>query len=425
MTAGDDPLSSAVRPLRRVAMVSVHGCPLARPGRRSTGGMNVYLKQLATLLAQDGLCVDVFTRAHDPNEPEVAELGPRARVIHLPAGAFDLPKEAVFEHLPEFLERLESFASAEGLGYDLLHSHYWLSGWVGQRLASSWTIPHIVTFHTLALVKQSASSYDEPLERQRTELELATGADGIVAFTPDEQESLVEMYGARSERIHIAPGGVDLERFQPQDMLAARRRLGLPLDDQMVLYVGRLDPFKGPHILLRAFSMLRSTKAVRLVFVGGEGEDDPEALLLKQLAAELGVASQVQWQSAVPQHELVDYYNAADIHAMSSYHESFGLAALEAMACGTPVVATRVGALRSLVLDGRTGCLVNGHAPEALAGCLQELLTNDEHRRRLGEGARQWASQFPWSRVAAQLRPIYEKAVGQEVNRPAVLPCVE
>ena len=410
-------------PIRRVALVSVHGCPLAHPGTRSAGGMNVYLKVLVPLLAQSGICVDVFTRAHDIEDSAVVSLGPRARVVHLPAGPLGLSKEEVFDVLPRFLEQVSSFAANEGLGYDLVHSHYWLSGWVGHRLAESWGVPHVVTFHTLALVKQSASGSAEHPERDRVEQELSRGADAIVVFTPGEQEALVGLYGASPSRIHIAPGGVDLDQFRPLDKVAARQRLGFNPDDQIVLYVGRLDPFKGTEVLLHAFREMALPNK-RLAIVGGEGQNDPEAARLWRLAEELGIASSVHWQRAIPHDQLGDYYNAADVYAMPSYHESFGLAALEAMACGTPVVAARVGALSFLALDRRTGRLVDDHSPATFARSLEATLSDTELLRRLGQGATEWAQQFPWSRAARAVLDVYGGAVAQAGSGvAAVAPC--
>ena len=406
-------------------MVSVHACPMARPGMRFAGGMNVYLKQLAPLLAADGVCVDIFTRSHEAGGPEIIDLGPRARVIHIPAGPPYISKGEVFDYLPEFIQGLKSFTLREGLGYDLVHSHYWFSGWVGRRLAEEWQVPHVVTFHTLSLVKQGASGAEEPPEREETELEMAHSADQIVAFTRGEQQALVDLYGAVPERIQVIPGGVDLTRFQRQDQLSARQRLGFDPTQRIVLYVGRLDAFKGPEVLLRALPEIQSSLQVHFAFVGGGGDADPEAARLQQLARELGVAGNVYWQSAIPQDQLVDYYNAADICAMPSYHESFGLVALESMACGTPVVAAKVGALTSLVLDGQTGCLVNGHDPASFARCLEELLVNDELRQELGRGAQEWARQFPWSRVVRELVDVYSRAMESAGRRPLVAPCAD
>jgi D-inositol-3-phosphate glycosyltransferase len=397
---------------------------MAQPGMRSAGGMNVYLRHLAPLLAQSGVCVDIFTRSHHAGGPERVDLGPRARVVHLPAGPVDAPKEAIYGYLPAFLEQMEHFAATEGLGYDLIHSHYWFSGWVGQRIAASWGVPRIVTFHTLALVKQMAGGADEPLERRQAELELAGTADGVVAFSSGERDALVNIYGASPGRIHVVPGGVDINRFRPGPQQATRQRLGLDPGDRIILYVGRLDPFKGPELLLRSFGLLPSALRARLLFVGGEGQGDPEAQRLHQIAEQLGIAARVHWQSAVPQEQLVDYYNAADLLAMPSYHESFGLVALEAMACGLPVVASRVGALASLVMDGQTGRLVGTHEPEAFARSLEDVLEDEALRNRLGRGAQIWAAQFPWSRVARQLIDVYNLAVAEVVERPEVVPCL-
>ncbi len=410
--------------LRRVAMLSVHTCPMAQPGVRSAGGMNVYLKELARTLAESGVCVDIFTRSHQAGGPEQVRLGPRARVVHIPAGPPEISKESVYGFLPEFLDGLDAFQADEGYGYDLLHSHYWLSGWVGARLAPSWGVPHIVTFHTLAQTKRWSAMLDEdPAEREPTETHVAGVAEGVIAFTPDERDELVRLYGARQDRVHTAPGGVDLERFHPQDRAVVRRRLGMDPTERVVLYVGRVEPFKGTEVLLRAMAQVRTSLGARLVIIGGGGEEDPEVTRLRLLSAELGIESRVRWQGATPHEELPDYYAAADVCVVPSYHESFGLVALEAMACGTPVIASRVGGLASLVLDGRTGCLVEGHAPESFARCLEELLEDRELRDRLALGARIWAQEFPWSQAAEQVLAVYRQSVGSADGRPEVAPC--
>ena len=404
-------------------MVSVHACPMVRPGMRSAGGMNVYIKHLSATLADAGLCVDVFTRGHEAGGPELVSLGPRARVVHLPAGPPELPKESVHEYLPEFLDRLDDFRSAEGLGYDLVHSHYWLSACVGERLEGLWRVPHVVTFHTLALVKGLAGSDDESQERERVEIEVAQGANSLVAFTNEERETLVREYGASATGISIAPGGVDLERFKPGYQAGARQRLGLAQDEMVVLYVGRLEPFKGAELVLRAVAQMRRQERLKLVVVGGGGEEDPEVARLQHLAGELGIRSHVQWHNACPQEQLPDYYVAADVCVVPSYHESFGFVSLEAMACGTPVIAAPVGGLATLVLDGRTGRLVSEHTPEAFAGCLEDVLADEELRRRWGRAAREWACQFPWSRAATEVLGVYERAISAMAWRPAVTPC--
>ena len=405
-------------------MLSVHTCPMAQPGMRSAGGMNVYLKELAQTLAAAGICVDIFTRSHQANGPVQVSLGPRARVVHIPAGPPELPKESIYGELPRFLEGVQRFQESEGYGYDILHSHYWLSGWVGVRLARSWRVPHIATFHTLALEKRwAAPTEEEPPERESTEMHVASSAEWIVVSTPDERESLVQQYGASPDRVQVVPGGVDLERFRPQEQAAVRPRLGLDPRERVVLYVGRVEPFKGTEVLLRAMAQVRSPEDIQLVIVGGGGDEDPEVARLQRLSVELGIQSRVRWQSATPHEELPDYYAAADVCVVPSYHESFGLAALEAMACGTPVIASRVGSLRSLVLDGRTGCLVEGHDPETFARCLEELLGDSELRRQLGRAAREWAQEFPWSRTAEGVLAAYQQALSSGSARPVVAPC--
>ncbi len=404
-------------------MLSVHACPMVRPGMRSAGGMNVYIKHLASMLADAGLCVDVFTRGHEVGGPEIVRLGPRARVVHLPAGPPELPKESVHEYLPEFLDRLDDFRSAESLGYDLLHSHYWLSACVGEQLEGLWRVPHIVSFHTLALVKGLAGSDDEPQERVRVELETAQRANSLVAFTNEEREILVREYGASADDISISPGGVDLERFKPGQQGDARRRLGLAQDERLALYVGRLEPFKGAELLLRAVAQMRGLERVKLLVVGGGGEEDPEVARLQRLAGELGIGSRVLWHSACPHEQLTDYYVAADVCVVPSYHESFGFVCLEAMACGTPVIAAPVGGLATLVLDGQTGRLVSEHTPEAFADCLDDVLGDEELRRRWGRAAREWACRFPWSRAATEVLGVYERAIAARAWRPAVMPC--
>ena len=397
--------------IERIALLSVHGCPMAQAGTRAAGGMNVYLHQLAPLLARSGARVDIFTRSHYPGGPERADLGPGVRVVHLPAGPIDAPKEAISNHLPDFLASLERSTAEEPQGYDLVHSHYWFSGWVGQQIAAAWGVPHVVTFHTLGVVKERAGGAREPAERHLAEQHLTQHADSIVAFSEDERDTLIGTYNTAADRIHVIPGGVDLERFQPGDKPAARHRLGLDPQQTIVLYAGRLDPFKGPDILLDSFSRLPPRLPAHLVLVGGEGEADPEAERLHKLAVEMGVAPRVSWRSAIPQEELVDYYVAADILAMPSYHESFGLAALESMACGTPVVAVRAGALASLVVHEQTGYLVDTHGPAAFAQRLERALVDTPLREQMSRNAGAWARRFPWSNVANQLMDVYWQAV--------------
>jgi D-inositol-3-phosphate glycosyltransferase len=400
------------QPLQRIAMISVHGCPMVTPGMRFAGGMNVYLRDIAPALAAKGICVDVFTRSHHAGGPEIFEIGPNARVIHLPAGNPELVKSEVVPYLAEYQERVLQFVEEEGLGYDLVHSHYWLSGSVGKAAANHWGLPSVVSFHTLAAVKEREGSETEPDQRKIAEAEMAHDADLIFAFTDDERAELNNLFGIADDRVHVAPGGVDLTLFHPIDKGEARDRLGFDRDEQIVLFVGRPEPFKGPDVLIRALPLMSDPQRNRLVLVGGsEGEHSFDWLRL--LAADLGVADRVSWHTAVPQEELVNFYAAADLCAVPSFHESFGLVALEAMACGRPVVASAVGALSINVREGETGCLVHSHEAIDFAHCIGNLLANPRLRETMGAAGIEHAQTFTWLRAAEQALDGYRRAVQQ------------
>jgi D-inositol-3-phosphate glycosyltransferase len=395
--------------IKRIAMVSIHACPMVTPGMRFAGGMNVYLRDIAPAIAAAGVAVDVYTRSHHAGCPEIFEIEPNARVIHLHAGDPELVKSEVVPYLPEFRERMLEFVAQEGLEYDLVHSHYWLSGSVAQSVAAQWGLPSVVSFHTLAAIKEREGSEIEPQQRKVAEARMARGADLVFAFTDDERRELNELFGIEHDRIHVAPGGVDLSLFRPTDKLAARKRLGFDADDNIVLFVGRPEPFKGPDVLIRALRHMRNTSNLRLVLVGGsEGEHSFDWLRL--LAAELGVADQVSWNRAVPQEQLVDFYAATDLTAAPSFHESFGLVALESMASGRPVVASDVGALSTQILHGETGCLVRAHDPVDFAHCMEDLLGNPRVREAMGDAAVDHAREFTWARAADQALEGYRRA---------------
>ena len=254
-------------------MVSVHGCPMMTPGMRFAGGMNVYLRDIATTLSYQGVAVDVFTRSHHAGGPEVLHIAPDARIIHIPAGAPELVKSEVVPYLPEYQEGFLRFAEEEGQGYDLVHSHYWLSGSVGEAAARKWGVPYVVSFHTLAAIKEREGSEIEPEQRKIAESRMAANADLVFAFTEGERQELNSLFGIPENRTHVAPGGVDLSLFFPADRDAARRRLGFGLDEQIVLFVGRPEPFKGPDVLIKALAHMRDRDRRRIVLVGGsEGE---------------------------------------------------------------------------------------------------------------------------------------------------------
>lgn len=409
----------------RVAMLSLHTCPLAVLGGKETGGMNVYVRELARALGRRGDAVDVFTRSQNPEIPRVAPLGPGARVIHLPAGPeMPLPKESLADYAREFVERLDSFRVAEGVEYAIIHSHYWLSGLAAGRLKARWGVPVIQMFHTLGKLKNRAGGNggQEPARRIVGETEIIGLADRIVAPTPIERAHLVWYYGAPTEKIDVIPCGVDTALFSPMDPIEARRQVGLD-DQRVLLFVGRLDPIKGAETLLRAFVSLRRElrESATLLVVGGTRDDrwngTGEAARLRRLTVELGIDASVRFLGPLPQERLPLYYAAADCCLMPSYYESFGMVALEAMACGTPVIASRVGGLATTVQDGVTGYLVPEGNPEALAERTAQLLRDDTLRRRLGAEALRWARQFQWETIAEAICALYGELVPGEVAR--------
>ncbi|MBI4199610.1 MAG: glycosyltransferase [Chloroflexi bacterium] len=397
---------------RRIACISVHGCPLARLGTRDTGGMSVYVRELSRGLGRLGVAVDVYTRVHDPAEPSVVELGPNARVIHVQGGEPGLGKADLFARLPLFLEGLLAFQRQHGLRYDLVHTHYWLSGWVGLRLAREWGHPLVATFHTLAEVKKRVRVGEQEDERRTAvEREVVARADRVIVSTPHERAALRHLYGAREDKVCVVTPGVDLAMFRPGSRQAARLRLGLN-GHRVLLYVGRLEPIKGAEVLLRAVASLEPGEDVCLLVVGGDGEGDERVRDLRRLAQELGIQDRVDFLGS-QRHDLLPYfYQAADVCVVPSHYESFGLVALEAMACGTPVVASRVPGLQTIVRDDRSGYLVPWHCPDAYAGRIEVLLANEDLRQSMGREGRSIADALGWERTAARVLEVYRELWG-------------
>lgn len=386
----------------RIAFISAHTSPLARLGSREAGGMNVYVRKLSEELARRGFCVDIFTRRTDRDSPETIVLAEGVRVVHLEAGpAQPLPKEDLPHYLEAFEESLLRFQESRNLSYDLLHSHYWLSGWVAERLKLRWRVPHVAMFHTLGEVKNRALITErEPPFRIEAERVVVRGANRIVCASEHEKQLLVELYGACPHCIAVVPCGVDLELFQPMDKEEARRRLGLRDHERIILFVGRIEPLKGVDILIGAAAQLHGQEDFYLLIVGGDGHARSEMTHLQRLASGLGIDHHVSFIGPVDHERLPLFYNAADVCVVPSFYESFGLVAVEAMACGTPVVASRVGGLTVTVRDGETGYLVPWQCAEPFAERLELLLGNRELRRALGRTAREQMQRFCWASVA-------------------------
>ena len=395
-----------------IAVISVHTSPLARPGTRDSGGMNVYMRELSRQLCRRAHTMDIFTRRTDRDTPQVVEIDGRTRIIQIEAGPLEAKKVSLQRYLPEFRRGVIRFQEKQGRSYDLVHSHYWLSGWVGQALKVRWNVPHVIMFHTLGEVKNRAHfSEHEPDYRIAGERLVAQGADRIICASEGERRALIEFYGVSPERAVQVPCGVDMDHFRPMPRAAVRRELGLSQDEPLVLYVGRIEPLKGIDILLRAAA--ETEGRFRLLVVGGDGKEARRKAELRQLADELGIAGRVVFRDAVPHEQLPLYYNAADICVVPSYYESFGLVAVEAMACGVPVVASRVGGLLETVRHGETGYLVSWRCPEPFAERLELLLDNEPLRRSLGRMARSAVERFRWAEVASRVEDVYHELVSE------------
>lgn len=405
----------------RVAMLSLHTSPLAPLGGRETGGMNVYVREVAGQLAAQGVEVDVFTRRIDPATPEVQPLGHGARLVTLTAGPAErLEKEALPPLVEEFADAVEAFRVREGHAYDVVHSHYWLSVAAGDLLARRWDVPHIAMFHTLGDVKLRArASEHEPPERLEAERRLVHALDRIVAATEHERQLLKQLYRVAPGKVAVIPLGVDLDRFHPGDRAAAREALGLPADDRVVLAVGRIEPLKGFDILVRAMAEMTERDRVCLVLVGGDERASAEQAHLVEVARSLGIEDRVHLVGAVPHERLSLYYRAADAVAVPSFYESFGLVAVEAMASGIPVVASRVGGLTSTIADGRTGYLIPWRCPGPFAEKLDLLLGNPAMRDALGANATKAMRAYSWQAVASALRQQYSALVEGRAAAPA------
>ena len=396
----------------RLALLSMHGCPLARLGERDNGGMNVYVLQVAKELGKRGNKVDVFTRWHDPNDPQIVHLGDNTRVVHLEAGPYDKTKAGLHRYVPEFVRKLRQFQRAEDVSYDMVHSHYWLSGLAGEKLAQEWGVPHIATFHTLARTKMFARVGErEPKLREAAELRVMKSVDAVVVSTEQEKQDLSRLYDTVPYRVEVIPAGVDLDLFRPMDRAKAREQLGLA-EKRIVLSVGRIQPLKGLDILIGAMSKLEDTADTRLVIVGGDLGRDVELTRLQTLTARLGLQDAVSFVGAVKQAELPTYYSAADILVMPSYYESFGLVALEAMACGLPIIASRVGGPRMFVRQGEVGYLIPWHCPEPYAQRIEVLLSNAALRDSMGRAAKVKAGTMGWDKVANRTLGLYSSLAG-------------
>ena len=414
-------LSAVRRTPKRVAMLSVHSSPLDQPGVGDAGGMNVYVVELSRRLAAMGTEVEIFTRSTASDLPPKVHLADGVTVHHVTAGPFQgMAKEDLPSQLCALTSGVLRAEAAVDRGYyDVIHSHYWLSGQVGWLAKERWGVPLVHSMHTMAKVKNlslAEGDVPEPNAREIGETQVVEASDRLVANTDDEAQQLIDLYDADPERVAVVAPGVDLERFRPGDRAAARIKLGLPLNGDVVLFVGRIQPLKAPDVLLRAVARLLQRTPERrsnltVAIVGGpSGSDSFFPDHLQGLAGSLRISDQVRFAPPVHQDELAQWYRAADVVVVPSYNESFGLVAIEAQACGTPVVAAAVGGLRTAVSHGESGLLVAGHDPNDYADALATILDNDLARHTMSRNALAHAQQFGWSATASQMLEVYSSA---------------
>jgi D-inositol-3-phosphate glycosyltransferase len=394
----------------KIAVLSIHSSPIGALGTQDTGGMSVYVRETAKEMGKMGHHVDIFTQHDAGNHKSMINLYDNVRLIRLSGGTpHNIPKSSLFEALPKLINELEFFRIKEKIAYDIVHSHYWISGVLGLRLQSSWNANHLITYHTIGAVKNLTGSTESASELRLTnEKKLAKQCDRIIVPTQKDKEYLIQYYNAPCDHIRIVPCGVDFERFKPQGKISARRQLALPIDDPMILYVGRFTPIKGLDRLLKSFSFMRRPSRSQLVMVGGDGGRSPMSQRLEKSAMAFQIQDRMVFAGRVDQQILPLYYSAADVLAVPSYYESFGLVALEALACGTPVVTTPVGAMKEIVKDGVTGCVAADSDPRHFAECIEAVLVKQQQNGLSPSIIRASVSEFTWARSASLLLDAYQ-----------------
>ena len=417
----------------RVAMISVHSCPLAALGGKETGGMNVYVRELSRELAKKGLCIDIFTRSQNSSIPKIVHFLKNIRIIYLQAGpSTPCNKNKVWFHLPEFLHAIQQFSYERNVRYDLIHSHYWLSGWIGAKLSDIHNLPHLHMFHTLGYLKNKATKslgiYESPT-RLEVEAQLVDIVDHIVVASQKEKDTIRTTYETPSEKISVIPCGVDTELFRPLNYSQSKVHLGLP-DKKFILFVGRIDPVKGIDTLLKAMNIVRtklgSMYAPHLLVIGGDENSSDrmeasEMRKLKRLTAVLGLKNAVTFLGAQKQDTLPFFYSVAEMCVLPSRYESFGMVALEAMSCGTPVIASKVGGLISVIQDRSTGFLVPEDNEIVLAEKMLSLMKDPTLKDTMGNRTRAKAQEFRWEEIAHQMITLYRCLVEEKnkgVNKP-------
>ncbi len=423
--------------IKRIAMLSVHTSPLATLGGKETGGMNVYVRDLSREFSRRGIEVDIYTRSQEPTAAYIQQLAEHSRVIQVKAG-LEQPynKNLIYNHLAEFVDGVQKFHRSNGFSktggqYDVIFSHYWLSGLVALELRQLWQTPFVQMFHTLAEMKNQvaqSSAEREPELRLHKEAEIMRVADRLIAATPIEENQMVELYGASPQKISVVPPGVDLDRFRPMDKKQARSYIDVSPNHRMILFVGRIQPLKGIDTLIRALALIKQrdptlAQTLCVCIIGGSATPDSELERLEverlnALRASLDIQNLVAFSGAKEQDILIYYYSAAEMVVMPSHYESFGMVAIEAMACGTPVIASDVGGLSFSIESGFNGYLVPGQNPEALANKILLLLKYPRLREQLSDQAQAWVRRFSWSNIADELIEVFQQLGSSSPIRP-------
>lgn len=404
--------------IQRIAYLSMHTCPLVQPGNGDAGGMNVYINELALAMAESGIDVSVFTRRADSDSPEVVEIGPHYRVVHVTAGPPEqLSIEEMASHVGEFSEGVIKWLTATAHNYDIVHSHYWLSGWAGVLVKDAMQIPLVNSFHTLGRVKDLNRRSDEPPSspmRTLTEDEVIAHSDCVIASTPFEFDDLVDHYGASLESLCTSPPGINHEIFTPGDRADARAWLGLDEATPLILFAGRIQPLKGIDVALEAIALSQTSPRPHLVVLGGpsgaSGAD--ELTQLHRMVDDLALDDMVHFVPPQPHAQLVGFYRAADVLIMPSRSESFGLVAAEAQACGLPVVAANVGGLPFVVDHEGSGLLVDGHEPAGYAAAIDRIVGDPQLAERLSSGGLLKSQEFRWTKTVDRLLELYTGVTG-------------
>ncbi len=416
-----------------IAMLSYHTCPLATLGGKDTGGMNVYVHQLTRHLGQQGIHVDVFTRSQDEHVPHVLhDLGYGNRVVHIPAGPeVPLPKKELVRYIPKFVNGIIQFCEEKGIQYDLIHSHYWMSGIAAINLQEIWHIPFIHMFHTLGLMKNRIAQSPAEIEgdyRIEGERKVIRHAQRLIAATLAEKSQLEFLYDAPSSKIAVIPPGVDTSRFYPIPKDEAKEVIDVPQSSHMILFVGRIEPLKGIDLLIKAIASIQKNGDLEccphsLAIIGGEPQASPEEMnaemaRLQDMVENLGIKNLVLFLGKQDQKMLPYYYSASEVVVMPSHYESFGMVALEAMACGTPVVASQVGGLGFLVRDGETGYVVPGNDVEKLAHYLVKLIKDQQLQAKLGNQSAAYARNYAWSIITEKIIEVYQQELKNKKEIP-------